>query len=88
MKPSCVRISLIANLVGFLLTTAAISQKTGTNPAASGAGVQVADGHIPDLLHQFDKSLQTLAAKVSPAVVRLPLPRLGRRTRRGRMGPR
>src|SRR5260370_38763433 len=86
MKPSCVRLLLIVNLVGFLLPTAAMSQKAGTNPAAGGAGVQVADGHIPDLLHQFDKSLQALAAKVSPAVVQITVTAFGPEDEKGKDG--
>src|SRR5260370_19318198 len=86
MKPSCVRILLIANLVDFLLTTAAMSQKAATNPATGVAGVQVADGHIPDVLHQFDKSLQALAAKVSPAVVQITVTAFGPEDEKGKDG--
>ncbi len=71
MKHSCIRILLIANLISFVLTTAAMSQKAATKPAAGVAGGQIAESHIPDLLHQFDKSLQALATKVSPAVVQI-----------------
>jgi len=86
MKPSCVRILLIANLVGFLLTTAAMCQKGATNRAAGVAGGHVADGHIPDLLHQFDNSLQALAAKVSPAVVQITVTAFGPEDEKGKDG--
>jgi hypothetical protein len=86
MKPSCVRILLIANLVGFLLTTAAMCQKGATNRAAGVAGGHVADGNIPDLLHQFDNSLQALAAKVSSAVVQITVTAFGPEDKKGKDG--
>ena len=73
MKPSCVRIFLIASLVSFVLTTSAIPQEdvATTSPADSAAGGYASEARIPNLLRQFDSSLQALASRVSPAVVQI-----------------
>ncbi len=71
MKPSYVRILLITCWIGFALTTAAMSQEAATSPAAGATDGYVAERRIPDLLRQFDNSLQALASRVSPAVVQI-----------------
>src|SRR5229473_93408 len=71
MKPSYVRILLITCWIGFVLTTAAMSQEVATSPAAGATDGYVAERRIPDLLRQFDNSLQALASRVSPAVVQI-----------------
>ena len=73
MKPPCVRILLITNLIGFVLTTAAMPQEGVSNTSLTEAatGRRAAEARIPDVLHQFDSSLQALAMRVSPAVVQI-----------------
>jgi serine protease Do len=73
MTPSCVRLSLIASLMGCVLSTTAMPQDTTANPAPpdGAASGHATETHIPDLLRQFNGSLQALAARASLAVVQI-----------------
>ena len=73
MKPLSVRVLLLTSLISFVLIKAATPQEAVTNPSpaeglADGYG---AETRIPDLLHQFNGSLQALVSRVSPAVVQI-----------------
>src|SRR5258708_29754441 len=73
MKPLSVRILLITSLITFVLITTATPQEAAANAslAETAAGGYATETRIPDLLHQFNGSLQALAARVSPAVVQI-----------------
>src|SRR5260370_11897540 len=73
MKPLSVRVLLITSLISFVLITAATPQEAVTNPSPANRppGGYPAETRRPDLLHQFNGSLQALATRVSPAVVQI-----------------
>src|SRR5260370_12309785 len=73
MKPLSVRVLLITSLITFVLITTATPQEAAANAslAETAAGGYATETRIPDLLHQFNGSLQALAARVSPAVVQI-----------------
>jgi serine protease Do len=73
MNPLSVRICLITTLITFVLITTATPQEATANAslAETAAGGYATETRIPDLLHQFNVSLQALAARVSPAVVQI-----------------
>jgi serine protease Do len=73
MKPLSVRILLITSLITFVLITTATRQEAAANAslAETAAGGYATETRIPDMLHQFNGSLQALAARVSPAVVQI-----------------
>jgi serine protease Do len=73
MNPLSVRVCLITTLITFVLITTATPQEAAANAslAETAAGGYATETRIPDLLHQFNVSLQALAARVSPAVVQI-----------------
>src|SRR5260370_25817113 len=73
MKPLSVRVLLITSLITFVLIATATPQEAAANAplAETAAGGYATETRIPDLLHQFNGSLQALAARVSPAVVQI-----------------
>jgi hypothetical protein len=73
MNPLSVRVCLITTLITFVLITTATPQEAAANAslAETAAGGYATETRIPDLLHQFNGSLQALAARVSPAVVQI-----------------
>jgi len=73
MNPLSVRVCLITILITFVLITTATPQEAAANAslAETAAGGYATETRIPDLLHQFNGSLQALAARVSPAVVQI-----------------
>src|SRR5260370_957050 len=73
MKPPSVRVLLITSLITFVLITTATPQEAAANAslAETAAGGYATETRIPHLLHQFNGSLQALAARVSPAVVQI-----------------
>src|SRR5260370_7032315 len=73
MKPLSVRVLLITSLISFVLITAATPQEAVTNPSPANRapGGYPAETRRPDLLHQFNGSLQALVSRVSPAVVQI-----------------
>src|SRR5260370_25310652 len=73
MKPLSVRVLLITSLISCVLITAATPQEAVTNPSPANRapGGYPAETRMPDLLHQFNGSLQALATRVSPAVVQI-----------------
>jgi serine protease Do len=72
MKLLLVRVLLITSLISFVLITTATPQEAAANASLTErAAGHTAEARIPDLLHQFNDSLQALAAKVSPAVVQI-----------------
>ncbi len=73
MKPLSVRVLLLTSLISFVLIKAAAPQEAVTNlsPAEGLADGYGAETRIPDLLHQFNGSLQALVSRVSPAVVQI-----------------
>ncbi|MGA9510153.1 MAG: hypothetical protein WBV55_16160 [Candidatus Sulfotelmatobacter sp.] len=83
MKLLLVRVWLIASVISFVPVTTAAPQEAAANASltARAAGGNTAEARTPDLLHQFNDSLQALAAKVSPAVVQITVTGFGPRTR-------
>ncbi|HWO32664.1 MAG TPA: trypsin-like peptidase domain-containing protein, partial [Candidatus Acidoferrum sp.] len=73
MKPPCVRFLLITSLIGFVLSKGVMSQEAVHRPLPTDGTISgyAAETRIPDLLHQFNGSLQALATRVSPAVVQI-----------------
>jgi serine protease Do len=73
MKPSCVLVCLIASLIGFVPSATATPQGTIANPAPpdGAASGHATETRIPDLLRQFNGSLQALATRASLAVVQI-----------------
>jgi serine protease Do len=73
MKPSCVLVCLIASLSGFVPSATATPQGTIANPAPpdGAASRHATETRIPDLLRQFNGSLQALATRASLAVVQI-----------------
>jgi len=73
MKPLCVRVLLITSFISFVLITTAMPQQAVANPllAERATAGNPAETRIPDLLRQFDDSLQALVTRVSPAVVQI-----------------
>ena len=73
MKLLLVRVLLIASVISFVPVTTAAPQEAAANASLTerAAGGNTAEARTPDLLHQFNDSLQALAAKVSPAVVQI-----------------
>src|SRR5258708_12916754 len=73
MKPLSVRILLITSLITFVLITTATPQEAAANAslAETAAGGYATETRIPDLLHQFNGSLQALAARWSPPVCQI-----------------
>ena len=73
MKLLLVRVLLITSLISFVPITIAAPQEAAADASLTErpAGGNTAEARIPDLLHQFNDSLQALAAKVSPAVVQI-----------------
>ena len=71
MRASCVRILLTTSLIGFVLAAMPQEAATGPLPSTGPASVYADETRFPDLLHQFDSSLQALATRVSPAVVQI-----------------
>jgi serine protease Do len=75
-------------LIGFVLATAAKPQEAATSPSPSDGAASVYGGEtrIPDLLRQFDSSLQALATRVSPAVVQITVTGFGPQDEKGKDG--
>ena len=73
MKLLLVRVLLlITSLISFVPVATAMPQEAAANASLTErAAGHTAEARIPDLLHQFNDSLQALAAKVSPAVVQI-----------------
>jgi serine protease Do len=73
MKLLFVRMLLITSWISFVPITTAAPQEAAAKASQTerAAGGNTAEARIPDLLHQFNDSLQALAAKVSPAVVQI-----------------
>jgi serine protease Do len=73
MKPLSVRVLLIRSFISSLAITTAMAQQAVANAslAEMGTAGYTAETRIPDLLRQFDNSLQALATRVSPAVVQI-----------------
>ena len=68
MKPLSVRVLLITILINFVSITTAMPQEAAANASLTErAAGHTAETRIPDLLHQFNDSLQAVAAKVAPA---------------------
>ena len=87
MKPSCVRILVITSLIGFVLTAAALPQEVAGPPPPDGAAsAYTVERRFPDLLRQFDSSLQALATRVSPAVVQITVTGFGPQEEKGKDG--
>ena len=73
MKPLCVRVLLITSFISSVAITTAMPQQAVANPslAERATAGNPAETRIPDLLRQFDDSLQALVTRVSPAVVQI-----------------
>jgi len=73
MKPSSVRVEFLPMLISFLLITIATPREAVANssPTDFAAGGYATETRIPNLLRQFNSSLQALATRVSPAVVQV-----------------
>ena len=73
MKPLCVRVLLITSFISSVAITTAMPQPAVANPslAERATAGNPAETRIPDLLRQFDDSLQALVTRVSPAVVQI-----------------
>ncbi len=79
MKPLCGRVLLITSFISSVAITSAMPQQAVANPslAERATAGNPAETRIPDLLRQFDDSLEALVTRVSPAVVQITVTRFG-----------